>query len=251
MDETALRQAVACFLEARRTGRKIDALPEGCHPADATEAHAIQDGTVAALGESIIGWKVGAPSDGVIVRGAILQSRRFQSPAEVPASLVPLLGVEPEIAFRFDQTLAPRAEPYSPDEVAAAVTAFLAIEIVDSRFATYPNAPDQDKNADFVSNGGLVIGPDVPDWRSQDLIDLPVRVTVGEEVVADVVGGHPRKDPLIPAIELANQLRAADGVAAGMVMTTGSYCGLKPGRADVPITATFADLGKVELRFTS
>jgi 2-keto-4-pentenoate hydratase len=250
MEEKALAQAVACFLEARRSGKRLDALPEGCHPADAIEAHAIQDRTVEALGETIVGWKVGAPSDGVVVRGAILGSRRFESPAVVPASLVPLLGVEPEIAFRFDRALPARAEAYSREEVAAAVTAFLAIEIVDSRFAAYPDVPDQDKNADFVSNGGLVIGPDVSDWGSVDLIDLPVKVTVGEDVVADVIGGHPRKDPLIPAIELANQLRHATGVAAGMVMTTGSYCGLKQGRAEVPITAAFADFGEVLLRFT-
>ncbi|MEZ5934562.1 MAG: 2-keto-4-pentenoate hydratase [Alphaproteobacteria bacterium] len=251
MDETALGQAVACLLEARQTGRKIAALPEGCHPHNALDAHGIQDRTIDALGETVAGWKVGAPSGGVVVRGAILQSRLFTSPAVVPAALTPLLGVEPEIAFRFDQALPAREYAYDRDEIAAAVTAFLAIEIVDSRFAGYPDLPDQDKNADFVSNGGLVVGPDVPNWQSVDLVNLSVKVTVGDEVVADVVGGHPRTDPLIPAIELANQFRTEGGVAAGKVMTTGSYCGLKPGRADVPITAAFADLGKVELRFQS
>jgi 2-keto-4-pentenoate hydratase len=251
MDETALGRAVACLLEARRSGRKIEALPDGCRPRNADEAHLIQDRTVDTLCEGVAGWKVGAPSGGVVVRGAILQSRLFASPAVLPAALTPLLGIEPEIAFRFDQAMPAREQAYGRDEVARAVTAFLAIEIVDSRFKAFPDVPEHDRNADFAANGGLVVGPDVRSWRTSDLVNLPIKVTVGDEVVADVVGGHPRADPLAPAIELVNQFRAEQGVAAGKVMTTGSYCGLKPGRADVPITAAFAGLGKVELRFQS
>ena len=70
---------------------------------------------------------------------------------------MPLLGIEAEIAFRFERDLP--AGKYSYAQVADAVTAFAAIEIVDSRFRTYPDLPLMDRHADCVSNGGFVRGP--------------------------------------------------------------------------------------------
>ncbi|MEJ8571553.1 hypothetical protein [Microbaculum marinum] len=242
--------AVTLFVEARRTGRKLDALPPGAAPASAAEAHRIQEATVAALGETIAGWKTSKGTDGSILRGAILRSRVFGSPAQVPVSLCPLMGVEPEIAYRFDVALPPREDAYSREEVAAAVSAFPAIELVDSRFLGYPDVPEHHKTADFVSNGGFVAGPMIENWQDRDLVNLSVRMTAGDEVLADVVGGHPREDPLLPAVDLANDLRSGDGIAAGRFVTTGSYCGLLIGRPGVPIVASFGGIGDVEMRFT-
>lgn len=243
--------AAALFVEARRTGRLIDALPAACRPAGTAEAHRIQDATVAALGERVAGWKVGAASDGTVMRGAILESRVFASPATVPARLCPLMGVEPEIAFRLERPLPPREAPYDRGEVAAAVTAFPAIEIVDSRFAGYPDLAEHDRTADCASNGGFVAGSPIPGWRALDLVRLAVRVTVGDDVLADVVGGHPRGDPLLPAVDLVNELRHGPGIEAGRVVTTGSYCGLLRARAGVPVVCAFAGIGVVGLRFAA
>src|SRR4051812_22938990 len=110
MNEEAIRDAARLFIDARRTNRLLDALPPPCQPATVDEAHAIQDATVAALGETVAGWKVAAPIDGQIVRGVLLRSRVFDSTARVPAAMVPLQGVEAEIAFRFKRDLPPRVE---------------------------------------------------------------------------------------------------------------------------------------------
>ena len=74
---------------------------------DLAQAHAIQDATASALGDPIAGWKV-AIGTGEMMRGAVLQSVVLQSPAVVEAASVPLLAIEPEIAFHFDHALLPR-----------------------------------------------------------------------------------------------------------------------------------------------
>jgi 2-keto-4-pentenoate hydratase len=250
MKDSEIDTAVGIFVEARRTGRLIDALPSGTGPETADDAHRIQEATIAALSEQTAGWKTAKSSDGSVLRGAIFRSRTFESPARVPAALCPLLGVEPEIAYRFDTPIAPREAPYSREEVAAVVTAFPAIEIVDSRFAGYPDVPEYHKTADCVSNGGFVYGPPIANWRDVDLINLPVRVTAGDDVLADVVGGHPRADPLLPAVDLVNDLSSGPGIEAGRFVTTGSYCGLLKGRPGVPIACRFGGIGDVELLFT-
>src|SRR4051794_28206462 len=119
MNEEGIRDAARLFVDARGANRLLDALPPQCRPATVDDAHAIQDATVDALGETVAGWKVAAPIDGQIVRGVLLRSRLFDSPARVPAAMVPLQGVEAEIAFRFKRDLPARAEEYTYAEIAA------------------------------------------------------------------------------------------------------------------------------------
>ncbi len=58
MDREAIQQAAALLIGARRTGALLDGLPVACRPQTLEQAHAIQDATVAALGDAVAGWKV-------------------------------------------------------------------------------------------------------------------------------------------------------------------------------------------------
>lgn len=249
MDRDGIEQAARLLIAARRAGRLVVALPPSCRPATVDDVHAIQDATVAGLGEAVAGWKVSAPIDGRLVRGALLRSRVFASPAEVQAARMPMLGVEAEIAFQFDRDLPARGRAYSYEDVADAVTAFPAIEIVDTRFADYAATPLLDRSADCVSNGGFVRGPLQPEWRARDLAGIEAVLTVGGKEIVRRKGGHAAGDPLLPAVALVNDLRSGAGVGAGQVMTTGTYTGLnfaKPGQA---VAAWFAGMGSAEVRF--
>lgn len=251
MKQEAIHKAAAVLIDARRTGALLDGLPESCRPQNADEAHAIQEETARMLSESVAGWKVGAPLDGIVVRGAILQSRVIASGGAIAAARVPLLGVEAEVAFRFDRTLEPRDRDYNYDEVAAAVTAFAAIEIVDSRFRDYSGAPLLERIADCVSNGAFVMGAPQARWRDFDLSKLDARLEVDGEVRVRGIGGHAAGDPLLPAVALVNDLRRSTGVRAGQVMTTGTYTGLnfvKPGQR---VRAVFEGFGLAQVDLTT
>ena len=181
MDQRAVAQAAELLVAARRTGKLLDALPDACKPRTLEDAVAIQDATLAALGETVAGWKA-AIVGGRVVRGAIMASRVFESGARVTAATMPLLGIEAEIAFRFERDLPPGEHSY--EDVAAAVSAFAAIEIVDSRFRSHHDVTEQERNADFVTNGGFVRGPSAAGWRTLDLTNIAVTLTIGgEEVV--------------------------------------------------------------------
>ncbi len=47
MDQAAIAQAAAHLIDARRTGKLLDALPASCKPESLEDAFAIQDATVA------------------------------------------------------------------------------------------------------------------------------------------------------------------------------------------------------------
>jgi 2-keto-4-pentenoate hydratase len=249
MEDAAIRQAVALLVEARRTGRRIEALPPACRVGSVAEAEAIQDAVIAALGERVAGWKV-ATLNGVVMGGAMLASRVFASPARVPAALTPLRGIEAEIAFRFERDLPPRERDYDYAEVAGAATAFAAIEIVDSRFRDYRAAPLLDKAADCVSNGGFVAGTLQPGWRALDLAQVAVRLVIDGKTVVEKHGGHPAGDPLLPAVALVNLRRTGAGVRAGQIMTTGTYTGLNFVEPGAHVVASFDGVGAAELSFT-
>ena len=249
MERAAIHRAAGLLVEARRTGVLLAGLPPSCRPESVDDALAIQDATVAALGATVAGWKVGSRQDGRVVRGALLRSRVFRSGAELRASEVPLLGVEAEIAFRFDRDLPPRERPYDHGEVADAVTAFPAIEVVDSRYRDYRSAPLIERIADCASNGAFVYGPPQVHWREFDLAKLDARLEIDGRVVVRRVGGHPAGDPLLPAVDLVNDLRLAGGVRAGAIMTTGTYTGLNFAEPGQRIRVAFEGFGSAEVEF--
>ena len=77
----------------------LERLPEDCRPAALEEALRIQAATVAQLGESIAGWKVGGVIDGVQSYGVLLGSRIVRSGSQFEARDAPLLGMEAEIGL--------------------------------------------------------------------------------------------------------------------------------------------------------
>ena len=243
-----VQEAARFLAEARTTGNLSDRLPETCQPHTLEDGHATQLATAALLGDTIAGWKVATTPEGRHVRGGLLQSRIFQDKTALSPTLVPLLGVEAEIAFRFDRELAPRDEPYTYAEVRDAVTALPAIEVVDSRFRDYPNAPFLHRLADFMSNGAFIRGAVHQDWRSVDLAALDAELVIDGTTVIRQRGGHPTKDPLLPAITLVNELRSQGGVVKGTVVTTGTYTGLNFAKPGQTVTANFQGFGSVSLK---
>jgi 2-keto-4-pentenoate hydratase len=251
MTPSAIAEAARILADARRHGPALDALPDACHPATLDDAHAIQAATATLIGEPIAGWKVGATPDGRLARGALLRSRMLPSGATLAASSVPLLGVECEIAFRFDRDLPPRAQPYSYDEVADAVTALPAIEVVDSRLRGYPNSPPLDRIADCMSNGAFIAGTPRTDWRDFDLSALQAELVIDGKTIVQRSGGHPTKDPLLPAVALVNDLRTAGGVEAGRIVTTGTYTGLNFAAPGQTVQAIFRGFGEASVELAT
>jgi len=247
---TMINDVAGLLAKARRFGIPLRALPPGLQPATLDQAHAIQDATAALLGEDIVGWKVAIRPDGEAMRGAIFASALLASPATLPARLVSLLGIEAEIAFRFDRDLPPCTEMYSNEEVAASTTAVVAIGVVATRFTSYRDTPLLDRTADCMSNGALVVGTARADWRKFDLAGLEATLRVNGAVLVRARGGHAAGHPLGPAVVLVNTLRGSTGVKAGQVITTGSFTGLRYVQPGDSVRVEFGGFGTAELHLT-
>ncbi|GJD67013.1 2-keto-4-pentenoate hydratase [Methylobacterium frigidaeris] len=244
--------AAAALLDARRTRTRLDALPEGARPESEAEAYAVQDAVARALGP-VAGWKVGAPSATANpARAALHADTIFASDAgscTLPASLFHVIGAEAEIAYRFARDLPPEAGPYDRDAVLAAIaTMHPAIEIADTRFATFGAVDAPSQRADQQNHGVLVLGPGLTAWRGLDPVAQPVRLTVDGTVLHDRVGGNSAVDPVRLLVWLANEgARSLGGIKAGQVVTTGSCTGTDFVTAPTRMAADFPGLGSVTL----
>ena len=249
MDTPQINRAAALLVEARRNRTLLDGLPADATPASVAEAHAIQDAVTAGLGKPVGAYKAMAPAHGEPTRGVIYADTIHASPARIPAAEVPQCGVEGEVAFVFRRDLPPRAAPYSRDEVAGAVDACAAIELVTSRYRNSDAASNLQKLADSISNGAFVHAAPAADWRSLELGKLKVTLTVNGTPVLEQVGGHATGDPLGIAVVLANMMREQGGVRAGQFVTCGTYTGLRYLKPGDVCGVRFEGLGAAEVTF--
>jgi 2-keto-4-pentenoate hydratase len=243
----AIESAARLLLEARRRSTPLEALPEPCRPQEEGDAYAIQDAVARQLG-AVRGWKVGAPApEAAASFGPIFTI--VEAPAQFPSASHRLFGIEAEIAFRFGRDL-PGGAPR--DLVLAAVAgAHLAMEIVESRFADFRAAGQLSVLADNISNGALVLGPALKDWRGLDLARPPSRVIIDGAEVGRCTTGNTGGDPIRLLVALVNHAAArGKPITAGQVVTTGATTGMHFARPGSLARAEFGDWGAVETRFT-
>lgn len=245
---TDLAAAAAALLEARRSRQWLTALPEGARPTTQAEAVAIQALVAEALGP-VGGWKVGAATPQSTPSGAPLYASNLRFGSEpFAAADFNITGIEAEIGFRLGADLPPRAEPYSREEVMAAVASLHpTIEIVDTRFTALNGTDPLSHVADQVNHGALVVGPALEAWRHIDPPNEPVRLTFNDEVTVEHVGGNTAGEPIRLLQWLANEgARGFGGLKAGMVVTTGSCTGLLLVPPGTRVRASFRNAGTVE-----
>jgi len=242
-------EAAAAALVRARQGQPISGLPETGRPQSEADSYAIQDSVLRRLGESVGGYKVGLSPEGGIFCAPIYGSRVHASPARLPARGFHLIGIECEIGFRVNQTLAARATPYSRDEVLAAASPHPTIEVVDSRYQDFRSLDRLQVLADNFSNGALVYGAAASEWQGMDLLHPPIAVTADGKPFADCTGLR-AGDPIGLFVELVNFVaNKRGGVPAGTFVTTGTHTGLVFTEPGVTIRAEYGPLGRVEVSF--
>ncbi|MBT9332868.1 2-keto-4-pentenoate hydratase [Paracidobacterium acidisoli] len=252
-DLDRLRQATEPLLRARRDVRPIRELPEAVRPHSLEEAYALQDLMAEALGP-IGGWKIGAlsPEATPLYCPMPLWGGFASSGSVIAEPLRRLRGIEAEIAFLLGQDLPPRVQPYSREEIVAAIaSAHPVIELLESGY----DDPDTVERFSFLGdlqiNGGFAFGEAIPDWTTVDLSRESVTVTVDDMVRFEGTASNSAGTDLLRLVEyLANQGSArTGGLLAGQWVTTGSWSGKTHAAAGSTVEVRFSTCGSVHLRF--
>ena len=101
----------------------------------------------------------------------------------------------------------------------------------------------------YGTDGVLVYGEAVTDWRQLDLAGLVVELRVAGRVVRTGTGANALGNPLTALVWLANhRSRAGDGLRAGHIHNTGSVTSMFFPKSGDHAVADFGPLGSAELR---
>jgi 2-keto-4-pentenoate hydratase len=245
---------VASLLQARRAGRLQ---PSATPPlASAEQAYAAQAQVAQAMGwfgtAAPLHWKSGGPSrEAVATHAPLPPAGVWASPADARRWPFNLRCVEAEVALRLRSPVDPAtARGLDLAGARALVDAMcVSIEMVDSRWAEGLQAPALAKLADLQSHGALVLGDWLPFDAARDWSAQVCRVRVGTQAPQVFRGTHSMADPAFVLLAwLRHATREGATLAAGTVVTTGTWCGIVQAQAGDEVEVAFDGIGAARIQ---
>jgi 2-keto-4-pentenoate hydratase len=254
MNENPIEAVTQALLRARRDRQCVDARAFEAALTSPEQAYAVQDAVASSLGWQASGagyWKSGGPSrQAQLTHAELPPAGVWSSPANAEDWPFTWRGIEAEIALRLGQSVdAAQAAALDVEHAAALVDAMtVSIEVVDSRWQQYTDAPALLKLADLQAHGALVLG----EWRPYERRDWAAqrcRVQIGAESV-ERRGTHSLGDPAYGLVAwLRHATRTGRQVNAGSVVTTGTWVGILPASAGDLVTVEFEGIGQASIQF--
>lgn len=259
-DQDRFRAASALLVEHWTRGTRLVELPADLRPATRAEGYAIQAGLDDVTAAPLVGWKIAATSvagqrhinvDGPLA-GRLLAERLLEDGATVSLAGNGMRVAEVEFAFRFGTDLPPRTEPYTLDEVMAAVASLHpANDLPDARYDDFTAVGAPQLIADNACAHEFLPGPAVDgDWRSLDLGAFPVGAVLNGTTRYEGVGANALGDPRVALTWLVNELSGLGiTLRAGEMVTTGTCITPVPIAPGDEVTGFWGPFGELSLRF--
>ena len=250
------------LLAARYPGRRLAMMPTSGAPSTIAEAYSIQDCLVRRLTKefgSILGYKVGCTNQSAREMlnvespfyGHCLAKEIYSSPATVKGDALHMIGVEPEIAIQVGKDML-KEKPWIAEQVIDFVDKVMpAIEIVESRFSSWPRMGILAAISDNGVHRKLILGESISDWRENWISNAEVELHADGKIVR--VGGSGNVDggPLGVVAWLATELnKRGRQLKSGDVVTTGVMTDIYDARSGQSLIATYKGLGTIELNIS-
>ncbi|WP_292229133.1 fumarylacetoacetate hydrolase family protein [Brevundimonas sp.] len=239
-DSDAPAQAVAIaqqFVSARLELRHTPEYP-GQIPETMAESYAIQDIAIGLFPDEVVGWKVGgvppAQQDRLgahRLAGAIFARNVWPASGDTVVPLPEIEGgfaaVESEFIARIGADADPAKIDWTIEEAAAAVDkVFIGVELAGSPLAAINDLGSAVVASDFGNNGGLIVGPELENWRERmDQVEVETVVngaSVGTGGAQSLVGGALESVRFL----LEHCARWGRPLKAGTLISTGAVTGV-------------------------
>jgi 2-keto-4-pentenoate hydratase len=193
------------------------------------EAFAIQGAVLRSLDETVPVVKVGVGPDKSPIAAPIMGSYVVESGGRLDVPTRGLVGLEVEVAVRLRHDLTPEIAAGGVPALLGAVDQFLCgIEIVGTRFDDRAKAGQFGGLADCMTSAGYVWS--AATWEPGVEVDgTQIDLLVDGRSLWAGQGKHPFGGVLAPILAYAKAPRDQfGGLRAGMIVTTGSLCGIVP-----------------------
>jgi 2-keto-4-pentenoate hydratase len=257
--QSAAAEAVAqAFVSARL---KAAALPEfpGVLPADLNAAYAVQNIAIDIFPDDVAGWKIGkipadliAPLGAKSLSGAVFRKDvHYAAPGgsvEYGMFVGGFAAVEAEYMFEIGEDAPAGKTVWSTADAIATVKRMICgVEMAGSPLATINKIGPLAVVSDFGNNNGIIVGPEIPNWRDRVLTELTCETfingkSVGTGMAANVPGGP------LESLRFVAEVCAKWGrpLKAGMLVTTGAITGIHDVRPGEVARVEFKGLGAIQ-----
>jgi 2-keto-4-pentenoate hydratase len=254
------RDVATRFVRARLAGVSLPAFP-GDIPTSLDAAYACQDAAIALWPDSVQGWKVGRISEpwlgrlgedrlvGPIFARAV-QTVRGAEVVEFPVFDGGFAAVEAEFIVRLGMDAPAGKTSWSAESAGELVGALhVGIETAGSPLATINELGSAVVVSDFGNNAGLIVGPEIPKWRSTSPDRLLSEtfvdgLSVGKGSATSVPGG-----PLAAlAFALNRCARRGLSLKAGQLVSTGATSGIHDIRVGQRARVVFDGIAELHCR---
>lgn len=247
------------FLAARRQATGLASYP-GQLPRGLDEAYAIQDAAMASWAKGVVGWKVGRVLPPLSeqfgtdrLAGPIFADQIAFASGDEPAMPVFADGFaagEAEFLLRVGTPPPAGQTRFSLEEAAALIDrVHVGIEIASSPLVTINAIGPLAVVSDFGNNNGLVVGPEIPDWRNRAFEDWDI-VTIVDGRTAGTGRARSFPDGVIGSARFLFELLARRGIAvtAGQWISSGAVTGVHEVSPGQRIEARFGEQYQVACR---
>ena len=251
------RTPAAILVGARLAGEALLEFP-GALPADATAAYACQDEAIGLWPDTIAGWKVGLVAadlaqrwgedrvTGPIFRRAVRRAHGDR-PTPFPVFSGGFAAIEAELVLVLDRDAAEGKTEWTIDEARDMVRAVhVGIETAGSPLAAINDLGPAAIAADFGNNAGLILGAELPRWRTEQPDDWRCESFVDG---ASVGRGHAGLLPGGPfeslRFLLARNARRSRPLRAGDLVSAGAITGVHAVAAGQVARIEFAGVGEI------
>ena len=219
------------FLAARAEKTPLTLYP-GAMPATLADAYAIQSAAIGLDGRRVGGWKVGRVAPELVARygidriaGPIFADEIAADGAAMPVYADGFAAAEAEVLLCLGDVGACDHDIRSVRDCITEVRT--GIEIASSPFPDINRHGPAVTASDYGNNKGLVLGPQIPDWRDRDLITMPVEMTIDGAVVGQATMETMLDGPFGSALFLIRSLRARGiAIAPGTWVSAGAVTGV-------------------------
>ena len=249
-DETS--RIAGRFLAARRAASGLESYP-GDFPATLDQAYAIQDEAIASWGRPVIGWKVGRVLPPLSERfgtdrlGGPIFARAVASegagPIEMPVFAEGFAAGEAEFLLKIGSAPPEGKAEFTLHEAADLIGAVhVGIEIASSPLGAINDLGPLAVVSDFGNNNGLVIGPEIADWRSSGFQNWEI-TTLIDGAVAGTGRAAAFPDGAIGAARFLFELMARRGIRLepGQWISSGAVTGVHRAHPGQTVEARFRE----------
>jgi 2-keto-4-pentenoate hydratase len=247
------------LLEARKAAISLTAFP-GQLPSDTQTAYTIQHQSINSWPDEVSGWKVGGISTSFLEQFA---ARRLAGPIFKSQTLKALnseavtatvfengfAAVEAEFVICTAVPLSPAESVKTLEELKNCIASIhVGVEIASSPMADINELGPGAIISDFGNNAGLIVGPQIVNWRERATENIDISVAINGVQVGAISTSI--ADDAFAAFEFLTELSSARGIElpAGTLVTCGALSGIHDVEIGDQASVVFEGIGRLDIR---